>query len=180
MTPTSNALRTVLLLACGLSVRCATVSSGPMETIRLSSEPSGADVSVDCGSGTTGHVTPAEITIPRRAPDCTLTFRKAGFERESVLVAKGINARTWLNVPIAAIGVTMLGVSGFSNDPTQARSLGAGFLVAGLGGLALDALNGRFRDHDPKTVRVILRPSAQAGAGIRYPGDGRKHLRGHS
>jgi hypothetical protein len=149
-----------LLFATG----CATIASGPTETITVTSEPSDADARLVCGTETTAQVTPARFVIARKTTDCTLTIEKTGFERETAILEQGMNRWTWLNIPIAALGVGAIGVSGFSADPDESIRIGTAFLLTGLGGLVVDRLTWRLRDHDPKTVRVKLRPSPSPAA----------------
>lgn len=149
--------RVVLILALLLASGCATVTSGPAETIVVTSEPSGADVLVDCGSEKLTLVTPARFVVARKSPDCSLTIQTPGFERETAVLEQGVNRWTWGNIPIAAIGITALGVSGFTNDSGESVRIGGAILLAGLGGLVVDRMTWRLRDHDPKTLHVKLR-----------------------
>lgn len=146
-------------LALVLASGCATLASGPGETIAVTSEPSGANGSVDCGSEKSAFVTPARFVIARKSPDCTVTLEKAGFEKETALLERGINRWTWLNVPVGLAGVTVLGMSGFGKDPANTRRVGGAILLVGLGGLFIDRRTWRFHDHDPKTLHVKLRPA---------------------
>lgn len=154
---------TLMLMLCS---GCATMVSRPHETIAVTSEPDGANVSVECGPEKSAHVTPARIPIARTWTDCMVTVEKAGYDKETVVLEQGLNRWTWVNIPIAALGLGILGTSGFSNDPDQGATVGGAVLLVGLGGLLVDGLTGRMRDHDPKTVHVKLRastPSADAG-----------------
>lgn len=148
---------TTVALALTLATGCGTIASGPAETITVTSEPSGAELSVDCGPEKSVHVTPARFVVARRSSDCTLTLQKEGFEKETAILEQGVNRWTWANVPIAAVGVGAVGMSGFSDDPGQGARLGGALIVAGLGGLLVDRLTWRLRDHDPKTLHVKLR-----------------------
>lgn len=150
----------ILALATLLSGGCATITSGPTETITITSDPSGANASVDCEGEKSSLITPARFSVARKTAHCWVTFEKPGFEKQTALLEQGMNARTWWNLPIAVIGVTALGMSGFSNDPDQSARTGGALLVVGLGGFALDAMTSRMRDHDPKTLHVTLRPSS--------------------
>ena len=154
-------MRGLVILTLGLTLvsGCATITSGPDETISVTSEPSGADVVVDCGSAKSEQVTPAHFVIARKSSDCTVTVQKTGFEQETAVLEQGVNRRTWGNVPIALIGVTVLGMSGFSNDSNQSAQLGGAIALVGFGGLVVDRMTWKLRDHDPKTLHVKLRPS---------------------
>ena len=147
-----------LTLALTLASGCGTITSGPGETITVTSEPDGAGVSVDCGSERNVLITPARFTVARKSSDCTLTLQKEGFETETAILEQGVNRWTWGNLPIAAVGVTAMGVSGFTEDPNHSARVGAAIVLVGLGGLIVDRLTWRLRDHDPKTLHVKLRP----------------------
>ena len=149
----------VLTLALTLASGCATITSGPDETITVTSEPIGANVTVDCGSDRSELITPARFVIPRRSTDCTVTLQKPGFEKETAVIEQGVNRWTWANLPIALIGVGALGMSGFSEDPNHSARVGGAIVVVGLGGLAVDRMTWKLRDHDPKRLHVKLRPS---------------------
>lgn len=151
--------RLMATLALALASGCATIASGPAETITVTSEPSGANVSLDCGSERSAQITPARFVIARKSSDCTVTLEKAGFEKETAVLEQGVNRWTWGNVPIAAIGIGALGMSGFTDDPGQSARVGGAILLVGVGGLVVDRLTWKLRDHDPKTLHVKLRPS---------------------
>ena len=148
-----------LTLALALASGCATITSEPDETITVTSEPSGANVSLDCGSGTSELITPARFVIPRKSSDCTMTLQKPGFEKETAVIEQGVNPWTWANLPIALIGITALGMAGFTEDPNDSARTGGAMVVVGLGGLAVDRLTWKLRDHDPKKLHVKLRSS---------------------
>ena len=157
----------ILTLALTLASGCATIMSRPDETITVTSEPSGAEVSVNCGSGTTVLITPARFVIARKSSDCTATLQKAGFQRETARLEQGVNRWTWGNLPIAIIGITALGMSGFSDDPNHSALVGGAIAVVGLGGLVVDRMTWKLRDHDPKTLHIQLRPLPQGTAAKR-------------
>lgn len=154
----------VLILALALASGCATITSGPSETITVTSEPSGANVSVDCGSEKSAQITPARFVIARKSSDCTVTLEKPGFDKETAVLEQGVNRWTWGNVPIAGIGIGALGMSGFSDNPNNSARVGAALVLVGLGGLVVDRITWKLRDHDPKTLHVKLRPSQQGTA----------------
>lgn len=151
--------RVVLTLALALTGGCATITSAPTETITVMSDPSGANVWVDCGSEKSAQITPAHFLIARKSSDCMVTVEKTGFEKETVVLEQGVNRLAWGNVPIAATGIGVLGMSGFSDNPNNSARVGAAIALFGLGGLVVDRITWRLRDHDPKTLSVKLRPS---------------------
>lgn len=151
----------VLLLALALASGCATVTSGPSETIVVTSEPSGADVLMECGTEKSTHVTPARLVVARKTTDCWLTIQKPGFDKQTAVLEQGVNRWTWGNLPIAALGITALGVSGFTDDPGESARVGGAIALVGLGGLLVDRMTWRLRDHDPKTLHVKLRAVSQ-------------------
>lgn len=154
----------VLTLVLALASGCATIASRPGETIHVTSEPSGANVSVDCGSEKGALITPARFVIARKASDCTVTLQKTGFERETAVIEQGVNRWTWGNLPIALLGIGALGMSGFSEDPGHSARVGGAITLVGLGGLVVDRMTWKLRDHDPKTLHVKLRPSPRETA----------------
>ncbi len=92
-----------------------------------------------------------------------MTLEKSGFAKETAILEQGVNRWTWGNLPIAIIGITALGMSGFSDDSDDSARIGAAITIAGLGGLVVDRMTWRLRDHDPKTLHVKLRPSPSGG-----------------
>jgi hypothetical protein len=151
-------MRVLLATVLGFALTgCATIASHPSEMITITSEPGGADAALDCGSGKQVLVTPAQFIVARQSSDCMLTIQKSGFAQETVLLERGINRWVWANLPLGILGVGVLGMSGFSDD--GAAEAGGAMILVGLGGLAIDALTGRFHDHDPKKVHVTLRAS---------------------
>jgi|GEM_PF-2944315 len=153
----------VLALASG----CATITSGPAETIQVTSEPSGANVSMDCGSEKSELITPARFVIARKTSDCTVTLQKTGFATETAIIEQGVNRWTWGNVPIALIGITALGMAGFTEDPGNSARVGGAITLVGLGGLVVDRMTWKLRDHDPKTIHVKFRPSPRETAATK-------------
>ena len=67
-----------------------------------------------------------------------------GFPRRSTRLdqdtSNGLSPAPWIgdNVPIAAIGIGPLSVTGFSDHSGQSMQVGGTILVAALGGLAVD------------------------------------------
>jgi len=96
-----------------------------------------------------------------------VTLQKAGFQRETARLEQGVNRWTWGNLPIAIIGITALGMSGFSDDPNHSARVGGAIAVVGLGGLVVDRMTWKLRDHDPKTLHIQLRPLPQGTAAKR-------------
>ena len=151
----------LLALVLALASGCATITTGPDETIHVTSEPSGANVSMDCGSEKSEQITPARFVIARRTSDCTVTLHKAGFAMATAMIEQGVNRWTWGNLPIALIGITALGMAGFTEDPGNSARVGGTITLVGLGGFVVDRMTWKLRDHDPKTLHVKLRPSPQ-------------------
>ncbi len=74
----------LLILAAG----CATVDD-PTERIRVRSQPSGASVTVDCGSERmNAGTTPLTILIDRDADTCLVTLAKQGFAPRRVALRR--------------------------------------------------------------------------------------------
>ncbi len=106
---------------------CATVTRGTSETLRVESDPAGAEVRIS--NGFTG-VTPATFTLPRRG-DVYVTYTKEGYETVNVAVTTKISGS---------------GAAGFAGN----------ILIGGLIGGGVDIATGATLSHTPNPVRVTL------------------------
>ncbi|HVS33530.1 MAG TPA: hypothetical protein VMS98_18995 [Thermoanaerobaculia bacterium] len=79
---------------------CATVDHGPMQRIRVDSQPAGANVTtIDCGPGSTKKArTPAVVWVNRRASRCAITFSAIGYESETFRLQRRISDATSENI----------------------------------------------------------------------------------
>jgi hypothetical protein len=130
---------------------CATVQHGPVQRIRVDSEPQDALVRTsDCGPGATKEVrTPGVVWVSRRAEHCTLTFSSRGHYAEQVVLERKVADEFFEN---ADAGAEMI----CCNDGDD--WLGwfvLGTLVAGTG-FAVDTATGALYRQDPSDVFVRL------------------------
>lgn len=61
---------------------CASMAHRTRETIEANSDPTGADVAIDCGGQRVASgVTPTRLTMRRKLEGCEARFSKEGFAR---------------------------------------------------------------------------------------------------
>lgn len=72
------------IAAVSLCTGCATIVKGTTQEVPVSSEPTGARVSVD---GTAAGTTPTTVTLSRKA-NHMVTIEKDGYQSESVAITK--------------------------------------------------------------------------------------------
>ena len=142
-----------VLLGLVLTTACATVAHGPLETISVRSEPSGADAVIECDGGVrVAAMTPARIEIPRNADGCVLTVAQPGMVTQRIELRRDISNKFW-----GALW-TGVGAGVYTALATSALGviLGAPPAVFGLVSAAIDASTGRHRTHDPDEIEVKL------------------------
>jgi hypothetical protein len=148
-----------LLLTGSFLSSCATITRGRDEVISVESNPPGASVTIQCDRGVSAAgVTPAHLTIPRKADLCRVNVEKSGMKAQTVPIERGFNASYWLNFPSTLglpIYVFAVGPFGGSNGTGVAW---LAFGLAGAAGLLVDRVNGAMYDHDPKVIKVTLQP----------------------
>lgn len=148
-----------VFLASTMAVRCATASNGRYEKIRVTSDPPGASVRVDCGKADrrAPAPTPTVIAIPRNADRCSVLLVKDGYERQSVKLDRVVSDKAIRNFYPAAVGVEVM--DEVSDD--EGLFFVALFLTlstAALGGvgLAVDRVTGALFEHEPRSIQVEL------------------------
>jgi len=149
--------RTLLLATLVIALaRCATIDHGPMQRIRVDSDPMGATVRTkSCGPGSTKVTETAGVVwVNRRATRCTLTFSAPGFQPQSVPLHRVISDKTFQNAKAIdgfcdAVNCTN------GSDFTAALFLGGFFAGTGF---AVDAVTGAMFTQDPNEVYVELEP----------------------
>src|SRR5687767_12357504 len=74
--------RTLLLILCALTMMaCATLDHGPLQSIEVESDPSGASMQLSgCGGSNKGRTTPATLWVSRRATRCQISLSKPGYD----------------------------------------------------------------------------------------------------
>lgn len=167
--------RAIVVLAAVLLARCATLAHEEFEAVPVTSTPSGAEVTLDCGRGATQlGTTPLTVMLRRRDTHCSVAIAKSGFIGTRVdfhrriapaafadlaagALAAGIVANT--DVDFSAEngtpsgGTVNVSASG-SGSISPAAAGGVVFSVAVL----VDAASGALYAHSPKRVDVTLRP----------------------
>jgi hypothetical protein len=152
-------MRKLLLIGCVVAfARCATVHHGPMQRVRVDSDPSGATVTTkDCGAGATKVArTDAVVWVNRRATHCTLTVSAAGFDSQTIELHREVSPRTAGNAD--AIRGMCYG------DALNCRSFGdllaAVFFggIIGGAGVGVDAATGAMFEQQPNELHVELVP----------------------
>jgi hypothetical protein len=110
---------------------CASVVNHTTQQIPVGSEPSGAAVRVDCGDvrNDPSLVTPAVVTVQRKADHCTIALEKRGYEPAEIKLAKSMSGWYFGNI-----------------------------FLGGFIGLIVDASNGSMYNRTPARVQVNLTP----------------------
>jgi CxxC motif-containing protein len=121
--------KTLSLLMILCLTGCASVVNHTTQQIPVDTDPSGANVFVDCGDVKNDPklVTPAVVTVQRKADHCSISFEKPGYRPAEVTLAKSMSG--WY------LGNIVLG----------------GFI-----GLIVDASNGAMYKRTPSEVKVSL------------------------
>lgn len=136
-------------------VRCATVTRGPMQRIRVASKPTGASVKLrDCGGGSTDSAkTPDTVFVNRRATNCSLTFSLPEYGNRTVPLFRRALARIG---PPEGFG-EMLDSLLSENDPISGTVAVVGGVVGGtIWGISrgFDGLTGANYQQNRSTVVV--------------------------
>lgn len=130
----------LLLLACLIpgSTGCATIISGPKQTLRFRSQPPGATVTVD------GHElgrTPLTTKLGRWKGG-PVRFEFEGYESRYVSFHREFNLYSLVNIPLFLLGV-----------------------VPGIVGFGVDGATGAIVEFDPDRLQVTLTPLRSASEG---------------
>src|SRR5437870_668115 len=147
--------KSVVLLSIVLSAfSCASVISGPRESIRVDSTPAGAEAAIFCnGIHVTQGVTPAKLNIARNAGKCTVTVSKGGFSDQSVALEDDFNPVYIVNVvtsPLVGAGVLLSEIG--------APILGVPIAALGGAGWLLDYSTAATHRHTAGKVSDTLKP----------------------
>lgn len=170
----AKSLRYVVLAAV-LLTRCATLIHNEFEEVPVTSTPTGADVTLDCGRGPNRlGITPITVVLRRGDTNCSVTISKSGFvgtrtdfhrllssaalaDVAAGAIAAGIAASTDIDFS-AQNGTTSGGTVNVSASGSGSISpAAAGGVVFGVTAL-VDAASGAIYAHSPKRVDVVLRP----------------------
>jgi len=89
----------VSLLLLPLLSGCATIAHGRYQSVPVSSSPSDANVTVDCGGRVkNAGPTPVIVKLKRNADHCSITMTKDGYEPTSVVFSKSVTGWMWGNL----------------------------------------------------------------------------------
>lgn len=116
---------------------CATIVHGPRQTVTVTSDPSGASVTVRTGQTVkeTAGLTPVKVSLPRRDANLTLRLEKAGCEPTEVRLKRSVSGWVFGNL-IAANPIAQQGM-----DSSSGMNY-AGQLAVTSGMFATDFLSG--------------------------------------
>jgi hypothetical protein len=134
----------VAVLCIGCSSGCATTAHGWNQTVTITSEPSGAKVTVLSatadGSMTVRSrpgITPLQVKLPRRDPRMVIRFEKEGCPPEELRVKRSVSGWTFGNLifanPFAGQG---------ADSPAAAGSIFIGLVLTTGAGMLIDAGTG--------------------------------------
>lgn len=165
--------RLPVVLAAVLLARCATLSHNEFEQIAVTSTPSGADVTLDCGRGPTRiGTTPLTLMVRRRDTGCSVAMAKDGWIGMRVQLHRVLSSAVWGNFLGGAIAAAVVSNSNVDFSAQNGTPSGgtvnvsasgsgsispatAGAVVMGAGVL-VDAASGALYSHVPKRVDVTL------------------------
>lgn len=167
--------RAWVVLAAVLLTRCATLVHNEFESVPVTSTPSGADVTLDCGRGADRlGVTPMTVVLRRGARNCNVTIAKSGFIGTRVDFHRLISSAALADVAAGAIAAGIAANTSVDFSAQNGTSSGgtvnvsasgggsispaaAGGVVFGVSAL-VDVASGALYAHSPKRVDVVLRP----------------------
>lgn len=160
----------ILLGAAG----CGTVTHGRYQTIEVTSNPPGANVSLRCGERQQGPVvTPASLKVSRRALPCEIAVAHPGGAIEIAPLTRHVSRAFWRNLFwVPATGAAgLLSGSGncsgfgicFSGERLALGGLLFGLLPAAIG-MVVDVATGAMYEQKPARVDAGV-DSAGSGAG---------------
>ncbi|MEO6260736.1 MAG: hypothetical protein ABIP63_10310 [Thermoanaerobaculia bacterium] len=149
-----------------LASRCATMVNQSTERIPVTSDPSGAVVTVNCGSAPLfGGVTPTTVTVPRAAQPCSVTVAKDGFAEQTISFQRQTSRVTAINSVPGVVAGTVLGAVATllmwnTSDDFELPALAfeGGQLLGSAPGNAVDRRTGAAYKQVPGNVFVRLTP----------------------
>ena len=119
------------------SFGCASVAHQTTQMIPVTSDPSGAEVSVNCGKVTNepNLVTPAMVRVQRKAQTCVISVAKEGYQAWTVELEKRMSGWYFGNI-----------------------------VLGGIPGFIIDAVDGAMYNRTPGVVDAKLTPNRVASA----------------
>lgn len=142
------------------SVRCATVADGSYETVRVTSNPPGAAIGVDCGRSERrpNAKTPATVRLQRSADPCRIVVTKAGYEHAVVQLRREFSRRALSNYNAALGGLEAMDAVCCEDEWAILGVFTVGSALFGTVGLAVDRASGAMYRHEPQFVHLQLAP----------------------
>ena len=150
------------LLVCALAGAITLGSTGcaakaGYESIPVESDPPGADVVVECGAIRLTTVTPGRVLLARCAPDCRVTIRKEGYRARVTSLKRDSAESAWADaLALAMVSGGVLITTSLGGGST--REVAGDVIVSGLIPWIVDVASCASCDHEPKSLRVVLRP----------------------
>jgi hypothetical protein len=131
---------------------CATVQHGPVQRIRVDSDPAGVKVRTHkCGPGSTKEVrTPAVVWVSRRAEKCTLTFTEDGYVGKRIPLTRAVAPEYLENLEAFSVCTEL------DCDDAWGYFFLGGFLAGT--GFGVDTITGAMYEQQPYEVVVTLEP----------------------
>lgn len=153
------------VIAALILTSCATVTHGPTERIPVSTDPAGAEVTVECGRVSRGpFTTPVVLELSPKAEVCRIHLIKAGYQPQTLEFQSYPRRSVWWNLAPSVVGVISL-VSRY--DEASGLEATGGAILSGIG-FAIDGRNGSMWRLEPKGVDVKLKRSVN-GIGYSSP-----------
>jgi len=109
---------------------CASMISGSMQDIRLTSTPPGATVTAEPGGYRA--TTPTELTLRRKEGPYQITFALDGYEPYTVTLTKGTNGWVWGNLIIGGIIGLVVDMSTGAHEKLSPDELHANLIRVGI------------------------------------------------
>ena len=133
---------------------CTTVSNGPMQRIRVDSDPPGASVSIrHCGAMATKQVTtPAIAWVSRRSTQCEFVFRKPYYEEQRIRLSRHTSRK------LESYGTGAEVLLDASDDLAEFAVMG---VVLMLPSFAVDAASGSMFELVPNEAFAQLVPKSE-------------------
>lgn len=167
--------RAAVVLAAVVLTRCASLAHDEFQQVPVTSTPSGAEVTLDCGRGETQiGTTPLTLMLRRRDTNCSVAIAKAGFAGTRVDFHRTIAPAAFADLAAGAIAAGIVATSDIdfsaqngtpSGGTVNVSASGSGSVSpAAAGGVVfsvavlVDAASGALYVHSPKRVDVTLRP----------------------
>jgi hypothetical protein len=159
-----ESVRNAVLFVAVLAFRCATATNGRYQRVPVTSDPPGAEVTVNCGAGSHAEgMTPTTVVLKRKAKACDVTLSRDGYRPSTTIFDRRLSFRTAGNaaVPVAA------GVYGYATGGGSwlfsAADVGLMNAIAGipLGAVfvGVDFATGAVFRHAPDNLHVHLQAS---------------------